>query len=360
MGRSKIKRVKTVKQGGGDALQNAQVVDMFNQMLGVEKADVDIIIPKYDTVVSKSMLFAKIITAATEDVFMKSFPEQIDACNEILKYASSLQSIEFIDTSEEGRKIDGFDDKLRDHYVEIKKNNLIKTLIMTCKNLIEFKPYLSKDSEFDDSFILRIPGLSFCPFPFSSLDIKQMWLSDNMNDGVKKYVLQVLKISMSNTLEVYNTLTSPDVDVEEFSEIIISSITKVKKLIPRCDKAFAKIEESIGLLQNNFSDYYKDFVQSQNPSTIIESFVIDVSNTGGADVQTAMQFKKIIDYYRKATQGKIKDPKIKKVFDMLNDNINMMVPDDEACVSDEEKNEEDGSCKEKEEEKNEEDGSDVK
>jgi hypothetical protein len=124
--------------------------------------------------------------------------------------------------------------------------------------------------------------------------------------------------------DVYRTITSPDVDVAEFSKSIIASITQVKKQIPRCERAFAKIEASVSLLEGNFDGYYKDFVQSQNPSTIIESFVIDVSNTGGADMQTTRQFRKIIDYYRRATQGKIKDPKIKKVFDMLNSNFSAM------------------------------------
>ena len=119
-------------------------------------------------------------------------------------------------------------------------------------------------------------------------------------------------------------MTSPDVDVTEFSEIIVKSIAAIKKQIPRCDKAFAQIEKSIGLLQNNFNGYYKDFIQSQNPSTIIESFVIDVSDSAKSDPQTARQFRKIINFYRKKTQGKIKDPKLQAIFSALNSNINAM------------------------------------
>ena len=128
---------------------------------------------------------------------------------------------------------------------------------------------------------------------------------------------------------MYDTITSPDVDVKKFSKVIISSIAKVKKRIPRCEKAFEKIEQSVGLLEGNFDGYYKDFVQSKNPSTIIESFVIDVSQSGGSDPQTTRQFRKIINYYRKATQGKIKDPKMKKIFDMLSANFNAMEQQEE-------------------------------
>jgi hypothetical protein len=133
-----------------------------------------------------------------------------------------------------------------------------------------------------------------------------------------------MKIVLDISKTVYKTLTSPDVDVKEFSKAIISSISQVKKQIPRCEKAFARIEQSVSLLEGNFDGYYKDFIQSQNPSTIIESFVIDVSQSSGGDAQTTRQFRKIISYYQKATQGKIKDPKIKKVFDMLNANFSAM------------------------------------
>ncbi len=47
-----------------------------------------------------------------------------------------------------------------------------------------------------------------------------------------------------------------------------------------------------------------------------------VAVTGGDTV--VRQFRDIINYYKKASQGKIKDPKVKKIFDMLNSNINLV------------------------------------
>ena len=316
---SKVK-IRTAKK----QLADKGVVNMFNQMLGTEDADPNIVIPKYEKIKERVNSLTKILSAATNDVLRKSFPDEKSGCDDIIKYVDSLSSIKFKDvppiemmTPEESRVFS-------QDYLEIKSNNDIKIIILTCKNLIGYSNKFNVGEDFDDSFIARIPGFDFSPLPFSSLNIKRIWSSKNITDRIKKYIFTVLKIVLDISKEVYKTLTSPDVNVKEFSKAIISSIAQVKKQIPRCEKAFLKIEQSVSLLEGNFDGYYKDFIQSQNPSTIIESFVIDVSNSGGADSQTTRQFRRIINYYRKATQGKIKDPKIKKVFDMLNENFSEM------------------------------------
>jgi hypothetical protein len=288
---------------------------MFNQMLGAGDIDPVIVKPKYNVIRQRVKSTIKILSACADDVFSKF--EQEEECKDIKKYIKDLESIEFKEDFESK-------EELGKAYLSIKGNHVIKTMIITCKNLITYKDKLSSGDDFDDSFISRIPGFDFCPFPFSQYNIKRMWSSSNIDDRIKKYTFTVLRLILSNCKDVYEILTSPDVDVKEFSKVIIASISDVKKAIPRCEQAFSKIEESVSLLEGNFNGYYKDFIQSQNPSTIIESFVIDVSNTGNTDIQTTRQFRKIIDYYRKATQGKIKDPKIKKVFDMLNSNFNTM------------------------------------
>ena len=310
-------KVKSVKKNVGDK----GVINMFNQMVGADDADPDIVMPKYRTVKSKVVSFSKIIKSAAVDVLSKSFPNQKNGCDEMLKFSEVLNKIEFLDIPENGTPEEK--KSVCKHYMELKVNNTIKMLILTCKNLIEYQNFLSEDNK-DDNFVSRIPGLSWDPFPFSSINIKEILLSKDTVPRIKKYIFMVLRLSLMFCKEIYKTITSPDVDVKKFSAVIINSIASVKKSIPRCDQAFAKIEESVSLLEGNFDGYYKDFIQSNNPSTIIEGFVIDVSNTGGVDAQTTRQFRKIINYYQKATAGKIKDPKIKKVFDMLNSNFSIM------------------------------------
>lgn len=312
-------KVKAVKQ----QLADKNVTSMFNQMLGAEDADPAIVIPKYKLIMNKSQSLAKILSAATEDILRKTFPSESKGCDDIKNFVDSLNDINFIDIPEDNITPE-LSKKIREEYNKLKSNNNIRIIIMTCKNLIEYTGKFGIGKEFDDSFIARIPGFEFSPFPFSSLNIKQIWISPHVTDHIKKYIFTVMNIVLNISKVVYKTVTSPDVDVKEFSKAIIKSIALVKKKIPRCDKAFAKIEQSVSLLEGNFDGYYKDFIQSKNPSTIIESFVIDVSQSGGTDAQTTRQFRQIINYYQRATAGKIKDPKIKQVFDMLNSNFNAM------------------------------------
>lgn len=296
--------VKSVK----NQLQDKNVVDMFNQMIGTDKPNEDIIKPKYIKIINKINVLVNIFKSFADDILIKVYKEE-KWSEEFYKFIEELKLITFKE------------DNLSGEYMNLKSNNTIKVCMLTCKNLMIHKSSLETS---DMQFVLRIPGFDYNPFDFSTLNIKRIWTDEVTDNKIKQYIITVLKLTLKFTLDIYKIITSPDVDVKEFSKIIIDSISQVKKAIPRCDKAFKKIEESVALLENNFSGYYKDFVLSKNPSTIIESFVLDVSKNGETDIQTTRQFRDIINYYKKASQGKIKDPKVKKIFDMLNSNINLV------------------------------------
>jgi len=101
----------------------------------------------------------------------------------------------------------------------------------------------------------------------------------------------------------------------------MSSIDDVKKQIPRCDQAFNKISESVGLLKGNFNSYYKDYISSNNPTIIMENFVLDVSkNTRASPVLTA-QFRKIIAHYRKIASQQANNPKLQTLFQQVDKNF---------------------------------------
>lgn len=318
------------------------VIEMFNQMLGTENADPNIVWPKYKQVRVDVRGISRLLSAMVNDVILKQFESKTitEDCNEVIKFTKDLDDIEFKDTT-----TDTYEIKIEcgKHYGSIKTNNNINIIILTCRNLIQYKKIwemenLSQCDVKDYSFVLRHPGPYWRPFPFSELNIKELWRSKKMTRNVKTYIMTVIQKIYKKCKSVYDTVTSPDVDAKQFSEVIVSSIAKVRKMVPRCDKAFDKIEASVTMLEGNFGGYYKDFVQSRNPSTIIENFVVDVSRTQNADAQTTRQFRKIINFYRKATQGKIKDPKMKKVFDALSANFSALeestgVADDEDSVT---------------------------
>jgi len=319
----KIKKIsKKLNKNDSD-----DVVHMFNQMIGTEMPDYNIILPKYNKLKLNIISIIKILQSSVDDIIRKCVinnPAENKACDEIDTFVNKLNDIKFIQTDDESDENDEYKKILCDHYKELKNKEEIKQCILTCNNIIQYNDKLNGKSK-SINFIKRIPGNVYKPFSFSSLNIKNIITNKSQNDKkICMYIFTVLKIVLNITKDIYNIITSPDVDIKEFSHIIISSISHVKKIIPRCDKAFNKIENSVGMLENNFNTYYKDFVQSKNPSTIMESFVIDVSSDSKNDIQTTRQFKQIINYYKKATEGKIKDPKIKKVFDLLNHNFNMI------------------------------------
>jgi hypothetical protein len=212
-------------------------------------------------------------------------------------------------------------------------------MLITCKKLIQYQKELENIDNLSDKFIINAPGVSLQLFSFTNLNFKYLFMHPVMNENNKKYVLIVLNMIYIKTYDIYNLVTSPDIDIDKFSDIIIESIQQAKKSIPRCDKAFKKISQSVNILKNNFNTYYKDFIQTQQPTIIIEHYIYDLGNELDADAETTRQFKRIIMFYQKRynTSGKNKDPRISKMFDTINEKIKILdIDNDNEENSDEE------------------------
>jgi hypothetical protein len=124
------------------------------------------------------------------------------------------------------------------------------------------------------------------------------------------------------THDVYEAASQPDVNVDDFVDVIMSAMDDLKKHIPRCDEAFGKIRASVDLLRGNFSRYHRDMKQAGNPSIIMENFVIDVSSSsGGTSLKVKQQFKKIIGHYRKLAQSRPMDQRAKSLFGEIDRNF---------------------------------------
>jgi hypothetical protein len=118
-------------------------------------------------------------------------------------------------------------------------------------------------------------------------------------------------------MDMHDLVTSPNVDIKKFSSVLVDSIAKMKTQIPRCNKAFAIIENSVSTLENNFKTYFRGSVEAGNPNIIIESFIGDIIKEQKADASISYEFKQIISYLKQKSAGN-NDPKIKKLFGMLN------------------------------------------
>jgi len=325
MSRVKIKEFKKIT---GDKDINS----MFEEMFGIQDADKEIILPKLVTVRNTVRHLCKVLEQfSTFTPIRNDFPNVVESLDEIKNHAKTIRENLVIegntdDVEETYEKLSK--KEVNELYKKLKESSLVKELIIMCNKLDKHKLNFNDPSALKENFVNQEPGLTFIIFDFSSLDLKMLWNSDKITYTIKKYILTVLASLHKHSLVLYNVVTSPDVDIEKFTSVLITSLGEIKKhpRLSRCNKAFARIEQSIELLKDRFSDYYKETVASQNPSSLLTSFIVDVSQQGNTDLRLAREFKEIVNFISEASEkaGKNKDPNIKKVFEYLNSNISLM------------------------------------
>ena len=309
----------------GSAEDANMLNDMFSQMTGSENADPDIIIPKLCNLNNLLIKYSKIYNLLlTFKDFIDNFPECESNFTEISKFIESLGHI-VTDSSKFTEEIlkSWPSDNINALYKQFKINKAVQDIIITSSNLGKYKRYLIDINNLGDEFIKREPGLSFKPIAFTGLDLKILWASDKLSNMAKKYILSIISHTYNIGHQIYQLITSPDIDIKKFSEVLIKNIEKMKKQIPRCNKAFDIIANSVHLLEDNFGGYYKTSVEAENPSIIIESFIIDVSMSQKANATVTTQFRKIIMFMKRQSANS-KDPRVTKLFKILNSQFNMM------------------------------------
>lgn len=344
-----MSKVKIIKSKLSNSLNDGDLLNAFSGILnsGVngEMSDLNIIYPKYIEMKTQT----KIIICRIADFYDKilkgkqHFNEQtkmfIPFYNSLknnyrdIFNLTELPSTQLIPDYSVLSKEENI--KFSDGYKKIKDCDLIKTIVILCANIKKIHKYLfpeeyhNHDSdqpvpEININFILRIPTLTYTPFaPYCDLDFKSLYSSRNLSNDDKKECCDLLKFIYSNSYILYKVVISPDIDVDEFIYVMKIHINSVKTQIPRCEKAFSKIENSMGIFKDNFNDYYKEMVITKAPMNILISYISDVSKDTDVDATTSMQFKKIIAYFNKKTSS-IKDPKANAIFDKIQEHMNIL------------------------------------
>ena len=339
-GRVKIKS-KVVKS----TLENKDVLDMFHGVIGTDGASISITHPKYLEIETQVIRFIKILEALYIWPILVLFPDfkdNLDFYNFSLHkqlaesfIAPDLEPFLKEDLNIEKDALEKLMASFRDYskippfeanrfseiYTEIKKCNIVNTIIITCKNLIPYKKSLEDIKELKDKFLTKSGGINFAALNGVVFNFKHIYIDDRLTAENREFLLTILHKLYIIGYDTYNILSSPDIDVGEFVTVIMSSIQDVKKHIPRCDQAFNKIAESVDLLKGNFGGYYKDYVSSNNPTIIMENFVLDVSKNTKASPTLTSQFRKIISHYRKMASQQANNPKLKTLFQQVDKNF---------------------------------------
>ncbi len=356
-GKTKIK-IKTIK--------DKELADMFNQMLGTGNVNLSVCWPRYNEI--KSYIQRAVDTLdlfANKSKFYTMFPELVGCQKEINTFIEtarkgmseqynvdlSAYDGKFEEVSEEDVK------KFGQLYDELKHCDIVNALVETCDSLIVHKKHIENSSALNHKFILMMPGAEFCPFPFTKLNIKYAVssisanaVSNNATHPMIDLILIVLNKMYTLSYNLYRLINTPDIDIDDFVEVVMRNIQEARKHIPRCNKAFDKLAKSVEMLKDNFPTYYRDFVQSSNSTIIIENFVLDVANNTKADVELMRQFRQIIMHYRKVASQQVKNPQVKGLLDKINEqfskfdkynNIKIDEKTDEATGEDSEEDSDD-------------------
>lgn len=318
---------------GSPDIDQAELMSMFQQLTGdPSKLDPEIVKEKYERLKNDIIRCNKLILKFKEAILDRLHTKVgVDPFFD----HEVRQLVEFVERVNQYIDVE-ITDNLVHIYQALKDSFIIEEYLKVCKVLSQNEECIKDRCNLSDSFIKRSVGEEFIIFDFAKINFKHLFthiLEENFPEadelaGSKQYILVLCNMLYITTQDIYNIVTSPDVDIDKLSDLIIKAITAAKKQIPRCDKAFRLIENSVDMLKSSMNNYYKDFVASGNPAIIFENFINDISEDIHIDTQTLGQFKRIIFHFRKkANSMPKKDPKLDGVFGTLDKIMDIMEKD---------------------------------
>lgn len=324
---SKVK-VKKIKIPIG--MQDEGLAEMFNQMLGAGSVNMTIAYPRYLRIKALCEQLIKIFEMLVNSPFMKiqDFAQQrieIETfCRQSRASANDMFKIDFSDYEWNLELLEDEQKKaFTTEYEKMKKSNLVKTFVIMCDKLVVHKKNFIDINNLKHKFIINMPGAEFTPFPFTNLNLKYIFSLANVGENTIRFFMTILHKSYELSHELWKETSSPDIDVDQFVDVIMSNIGEIQKRpeLSRCGKAFQKIKDSVHMLKNRFNGYYRDFISTGDSTIMMQNFIIDVSTETKADPSITAQFRTIIGYYRKIAQDQINNPKIKKLFEKVNESF---------------------------------------
>jgi len=325
-------RVKTIKPKNllGDDAKDLSAV--FGQLFGENgNMDFDIAMDKLNKLKSNILRILKFMESFKKTIYVKVLGGS-EANGEVSLYIKNIDGfIEDCKHIAEWSEFGKTPSEVISFYRACKDHKVVTDSISMCRKLIKYKKFIDYslvegELSLSDDFIKSNNTKDLQIFPFCDFDIKYIYVYGNIDATAKKYVLIFLSMLLKSTKEIFDVITSPDVDIDKLSKVVVDVIASTKKMLPRCGKAFAKLESSMDLLKNNFTEYYKDFVSTKDQTTIITNFIADCTkeeaekadgHSGKMDVELTRQFMEITNFFRKQSAGKIKDPAINQLLSFL-------------------------------------------
>lgn len=205
-------------------------------------------------------------------------------------------------------------------YKAMRDSQFIRQIIQACDLILPYRSYIEHDDKLRGVFLETMPGVSFVPL--CDFDVKNEY-AQAARPEAREFILIYLHKIFTYGYRLYREYASPDINITQMTSVVENAIETLRKQpeLNRCSEAFDMIVKSLGKLQENFGEYYIDFLQSRNASTIFEHFVLDVAKDSTSSTQRhnrmiAAQFKKIVGHYQKlaANSGQATQTQAQKLF----------------------------------------------
>jgi len=336
-----IVKVKTKKV---PIFDGSDIVKSFNAMVGPDNVDLDIAYPRYKRIREICEKLLKLYSLfADSPVMQRPGIEFSRPKEEIRRFYEENADLDklfgvnldkyqvYSSATEEDRAA------FSKSYESAKKSELIKKFIITCNNLIPYKKFLDVKAV-NYKFVDAIPGAEWSPLPFTSLNIKQIFA--HLTPAEKIFIITVLSKTLEFSLSLFNEVNSPDIDVDKIVQVMSNNIDRLIKIpaLQRCRNAIACIKASMNLLRDNFSEYYKDYLATNDQTIILQNFIADVAKQQStSDIRIIHEFRTIIDYFKKQS-NQVKDKRTKDLVNQLS-----QVADTLPDIASEEAKDDDGS-----------------
>jgi hypothetical protein len=320
-------KVKKISVGGNDE----DVAEIFNKMLRTDMVDMNVAYPRYLRMRGLLTSMLRVLTTFRVSKFVTNCAHMAVDRVEIDKFVAvttaEIATTFHLSYPDIDWNIDMLDDAAKKNftivYNDIKKSQLINQFIVMCGNLAPYESHIKDEHNLSAGFIKRMPGVEWKPFPFIGLDILKIYNLPVVGPNTLTALVAVLHKMYTFSRELYAEISSPDVNIDEFAQIIIDNLGKISRIpaLSRCQDAFKKIRESIDMLKENFSGYYREFVTTKDSTVILQNFIIDVGSKTSTSPSLTKQFQTIIAYYRKNAGNQSNDPRLGPVFDKLNESL---------------------------------------
>lgn len=332
-----MSKVKFKMQKSGNNANGAQIADMFRMMSGADDAPPSVIIPKICEVRNKVRHILNVLNQfATLKIIRDRFEKFSRGFTQILDFCESCKNDLILQDSqpEKGQSNEDRPDdyknvpkeKINLIYRGIKNSNTIQQITIMTSVLKKFKDPLENFNKTKENFINTEPGSSLFIFRFSDLDFKVLWADNNMDSYLKLYTATVFKLLLHDGEDIYNIITSADIDPEEFAKNMTNALCQMEnqREISNCRDAFKAMRQGSSLLKNKMNDYYRESVIAENPSLMFTSFLTDVINAQAQGEEKASkklraQFMRICGFIQKQSQKRgVNDPTMKKMLSNVN------------------------------------------